>query len=59
MLRIPTMFYVVSRALACQMRGERVASKRGTMFGVFASRPAAEAYVAERKLGLATEIVEQ
>ena len=54
-----TMYYVVSKMLAQQMRGERVNSKKGTVHGVFATIDAAYAFVETHKLTLCTEIVAQ
>ncbi len=53
------MYYVVSTMLAQQMRGERVNSKKGTFYGVFATPDAASSFVSERKLTLCSEIVVQ
>lgn len=54
----PTMFYVVTKTLAAAMRrGSRC--ERGTIYGIFATRDAADAYLYERKLKLVAEVVQQ
>jgi hypothetical protein len=55
---IPTMFYVVSRAMAHAIKEGRKCD-RGTMYGTFASRARAEQFQAERGLRMASAIVEK
>ena len=56
---IPTMYYVVSTLLARHMRGERVNSKKGTVYAVFNTAEAAYAFMEERKLKLCADVVAQ
>ena len=55
---IPTMFHVVSRAMARAMREGRPCDK-GTMYGVFATSAKAFRFQEERRLKMVSEIVEK
>ncbi len=55
---IPTMFYVVSRAMARAIKEGRNCD-RGTMYGVFTTAEKAEAFQESRKLRMVSQIVEK
>lgn len=56
--KFTTMFYLVTKTLAAAMR-RGTHCGRGTVYGVFATREAADAYAYKRKLSLVAEVVEQ
>ncbi len=58
MKAVPTMFYVVSRAMAHAIKEGRKCD-RGTMYGVFATAAKAEAYQEKNNLRMVSQIVEK
>lgn len=58
MKTVPTMFYVVSRAMARAIKEGRKCD-RGTLYGVFATWERAEQYRAERGIRMVSAVVEK
>lgn len=58
MKAVPTMFYLVSRAMARAIKEGRNCDK-GTMYGVFATEQKAESYREKRGLRMVAVVVEK